>query len=70
MTVLCQDEEKGMRGQCAMDWALAEAVDLELKAPREKAWLVERHHEITCKGLHRTESQLLKENLRATLSRC
>ena len=66
MTVLCLDEETGMRGQCAMDWALAVGVHLKFKAPRQKAWLVERHNEIIRQGLHRTESQLRKEDIRAT----
>ena len=66
MTTLCQDEETGTRGQCALDWALATGVHLKFKAPRQKALLVERHNEIFRKGLHRTESQLLKESVRAT----
>ena len=55
-----------MRGQCALDWALALGINLKFKAPRQKAWLVERHNEIIRRGLHRTESQLLKESIRCT----
>ena len=55
-----------MRGQCAMDWASATGVHLKFKAARQKAWLVERHNEILRKGLRCTESQLIKESVRAT----
>ena len=65
MTVLVLDEETGMRGQHAMDWALSQGVHLRFKAPRQKAWIVERGNEILRQGLHRTESQLIKEALLA-----
>ena len=63
MTTLTLDEESGMRGQCAMDWASANGVHLRFKAPRQKAWIVERHNEVIRRSLHKTESQLVKEAL-------
>ena len=65
MTVLVLDEETGMRGQHAMDWALSQGVHLKFKAPRQKAWIVERANEIIRQGLHKTEQQLIKECLKA-----
>ena len=66
MTTLTLDEETGMRGQCVTDWASAMGVHLKFKAPRQKAWIVERHNEILRVSLHSTESQLLKEEIRCT----
>lgn len=33
------------------------------KAPRQKAWIVECHNEIIRQGVHRSESQMLKEGI-------
>ena len=63
MTTLTLDEEGGLRGQCAFDWANAHGINLRFKAPRQKAWIVERHNEIIRQALHRTEDQLVKEGV-------
>jgi len=66
MGTLVTDVESGLSGRCAMDWALANGVNIKFKAPRQKAWIVERHNEILRRGLHGTESQLKKESLTAS----
>ena len=38
-------------------------MSLRFKAPRQKAWVVERGNEIIRQGLHKTETQLIKEGL-------
>ena len=60
---LTLDEETTMRGRAATDWAVQNQVTLNFKAPRQKAWLVERHNEILRQELHRTELQLKKVSL-------
>ena len=60
------DVESGMKGQCAMDWAAAHGIHLKFKAPRQKAWIVERHNALIRNGAHRTEQQLIKEEVRCT----
>ena len=70
MTTLVQDGETGMRGQLALDWALANAITLKFKAPRQKAWLVERGNEILRQALHKTETQLLQEDLTSISVEC
>ena len=64
MSVLVLDEETGMRGQHAFDWALANRIELKFKAPNQKAWIAERGNELIRQALHKTESQMLKEDLR------
>jgi len=66
MTTLTLDEETGMRGQAAFDWASTAGVHMKFKAPRQRAWIVERHNEIIRHGLHTTEQQLIKEGSRCT----
>ena len=63
MKVLTLDQESSMRGKGVDDWAIANGITLHYKAPRQKAWLVERHNEILRQSLHRVESQILKESL-------
>ena len=63
MQRLTLDEETGMRGRVAQDWAVYCGVTLHFKAPRQKAWLVERHNEILRQALHRTETQVKQESL-------
>jgi hypothetical protein len=63
MQTLVLDEEGGMRGRCALDWAEANNIGLKYKAPRQKAWLVERHNELLRRGLHTTETQMVKEGI-------
>ena len=55
-----------MKGQAALDWAQANHINLKFKAPRQRAWIVERHHEILRRGLHTTEDMILKEGLLVT----
>ena len=50
-----------MRGQAAFDWAMASGVNLIFKAPRQKAWVVERHNELLRSAIHSSEEQLIKE---------
>ena len=64
MTTLILDEETGMRGQAIMDWAATVGINLKFKAPRQKAWIFERHDEVIRRGLHGTEAQLLSEVIR------
>ena len=63
MQTLVLDEESGMRGRCAVDWAEANNIGLKYKAPRQKAWIVERHNELLRQGLHTTETQMIKEGI-------
>ena len=60
METLTQDEETGMRGQHAAEWAASNEIGLKFKAPRQKAHIVERHNKILRDGLHLTEAQLGK----------
>ncbi len=64
MTSLVLDEETGMRGQATMDWASTNGINMRFKAPRQKAWIVERHNEILRQALHATESQLKSEGIK------
>ena len=66
MKTLVIDGETGLTGRCASDWAQAHGLNLKIKAPRQKAWIVERHQEILRVGLHRTETQLIKEQVVCT----
>ena len=63
METLVLDEESGMRGRHAVDWAEANTIGLKYKAPRQKTWMVERHNELLRIGLHLTESQMIKEGM-------
>ena len=63
METLTLDEEAGMRHRHAVDWAEVNNIGLKFKAPRQKAWLVERHNELLRRGLHLTESQMVKEGI-------
>ena len=40
------DQESGMRGEEAANWAQRLGINLRFKAPNQKAWVVERHNEI------------------------
>eukprot|EP00973_Karenia_brevis_P080511 11169959-Karenia_brevis.AAC.1 len=62
--MLTLDEETGMRGQKVSDWASTHNIQLQFKAPRQKAWIVERHNELLRRSLHTTESQLRKEEVK------
>ena len=66
MQTLMLDEETAMRGQCVMDWASANGIHIKFKAPRQKAWIVERGNALIRDGLHTTESQLLQEGITVT----
>ena len=66
MEVLTLDEETGMRGQTCSDWAASHTIELKFKAPRQKAWLVERHNELLRQSAHSTEGQLIKEGISCT----
>ena len=61
--VLVLEQEAGLRGDLAMQWAQKWGLHLAFKAPRQKAWIVERHNEIIRHGVHRTESQMMKEGI-------
>ncbi len=65
METLVLDEETGMRGRAAQDWAESNGISLKYKAPRQKAWLVERHNELLREGLHVIETQMIKEGIKA-----
>ena len=62
MKVLTLDQESSMRGKGVDDRAIRNNTILHYKAPRQKAWLVERHNEILRQSLHRFETQMLKES--------
>eukprot|EP00973_Karenia_brevis_P064428 8950705-Karenia_brevis.AAC.1 len=55
MSTMTLDEETGMRGQRVSDWAATHNIQLQFKAPRQKAWIVERHNELLRCSLHTTE---------------
>ena len=59
METLTQDEETGMRGQHASEWAASNEIGLKF-APR--------HRKILRDGRHLTETQLEKESIKAPLS--
>lgn len=63
MKVLTMDQESSMRGKCVDDLAIAKQITLHYKAPRQKAWLVERHNEILRQALHKVETQIQRESL-------
>ena len=54
MTTLVMDHEPAMQGLYATDWASAQGTALKFKAPRQKAWIVERHNEMLRHGVHTT----------------
>ena len=60
--------ESGMRGKAAQHWAISNQATLHFKAPRQKAWLVERHDEIQRQSLHRAELQIKEECLIANFT--
>ena len=64
MDVLTLDNESGMKTDAAGDWASANRVELKYKAPRQKAWIVERHNAIVRETLQKTESQLVRDNIK------
>ena len=47
-----------------MDWAAENGIHLRFKAPRQKAWIVERHNEIWRRACHNTEAQLIREDIK------
>ena len=51
------DQEVGLRGDLAIHWAQKWGFRFAYKAPRQKAWIVERHNEIIRQGIPETESQ-------------
>ena len=55
--------EDGIRDRLVMEFR--RVLFRSFKSPRQKAWLVERHNEILRQGLHKTEQQLIKEELRS-----
>ena len=61
--MLVLDQETGLRSDLAIQWAQKWGFHLTYKAPRQKAWIVERHNEIIRASLHSTEDQLLKEGI-------
>ena len=63
MRVLTLDGETAMRTRTAADWADVHHIELNFKAPHQKAWVVERHNELVRDALHKTESQLIKEGI-------
>lgn len=70
MGLLIMDGESCLKSKGASDWATASEVHLKFKAPRQKAWLVERHNEILRQALHRVESQIKEESLCCTFEIC
>ena len=63
MSTLVVDHETALQGLYATDWAASQGVALKYKAPRQKAWVVERHNEMLRTGVHTTETQSLKEGI-------
>ena len=63
METLTLDQESGMRGEHATVWAQQNSIHLKFKAPRQKAWVVERHNEIIRQALHRTEEAARREGI-------
>ena len=63
MQLLVIDHEAGMTGFFAADWASSQGISFKFKAPRQKAWIVERHNELLRNGIHTTETQCLKEGI-------
>jgi len=46
-----------------MDWAAAHGINLRFKAPRQQAWIVERHNETLRRMIHWTEAQIKSEGI-------
>ena len=65
VTLVC-DEESGMFGVAASDWASRNMVTLKFKAPRQKVWIIERHNAML-RDIHKTESQCAKEGIHVPL---
>ena len=61
MGTLVTDQETGLHGQTASDWAEANDIALKYKAPHQHAQIVERHNEVLRDALHKTEHQLARE---------
>ena len=68
MKVFALDGEIGMRPNDLDDLQMCNQVALKLKAPHQKAWLVERHKAFIRSALQRAESQVLKEALCISLA--
>ena len=66
MGVLVSDEESGLQGRCASDWAEANSMNLKPKAPRQEAQIVERHNALLRHVIHIVEEQLIKEGIHIT----
>ena len=63
MQVLVVDGESGLSGRYAMDWASTNSISIKIKAPRQKAWIIERHNAPLRSGIHMTEGQLISEGI-------
>ena len=59
---LVMDEETGVHSsRYTADWAECLQIQLKFKAPRQEAWIIERHNELLRQQLHRMETQLQTE---------
>ena len=63
MEVLVSDEEGGLTGRCATEWADANSINLKPKAPRQEAHMVERHNALLRTIIHHVEEQLEREGI-------
>ena len=63
MNVFTLDGESCMRGKEANDWATHSQISFKCKAPRQKAWLVERHDAPIELALQKAESHVINESL-------
>eukprot|EP00971_Amphidinium_carterae_P349761 6491208-Amphidinium_carterae.2 len=58
---LVSDEESGLHGAYAADFAERNGLQLRFKAPRQEAAIAERHNQGLREQLHRTETQMQAE---------
>ena len=66
--LLTFDGEGALNSDEAKVWADRWNIKLNIKPKDNKAWIVERHHEILRAQLHKTQSQLQVENIKCTFS--
>ena len=63
MRILITDRESGLISEEVGQWLDRWQVDLKTKALGEHATMVERHHELLRRLIHRVESQLNDEGI-------
>ena len=66
--MLVSDQEGAFASDYARNLASQKDMNITLKAPRQKAWVVERRHELLRQAVHKVETQLSHEGMHVNLS--